>query len=83
MLLKTWYSLYIPKENEYCIDFFVYHRILFMLCNLFNENEDIEKPMCFFNAVKNNPHLYIETSQRMASHIPKFFSHFLDFNVSA
>lgn len=31
----------------------VYLRILFILCYLFNENEDTENPMCFFTAVKN------------------------------
>lgn len=81
MTLK--YDTHYTFQNKMCIILLcVYHRILLILCNLFNENEATEKPVCFFTAVKNTPYLYIELSRRMTPHIPIFLSHVLDWNVS-
>lgn len=44
-LLKIRHPLYIPAEDVCAIDFFVLTLELFILCYLFNENEDIENPM--------------------------------------
>lgn len=77
MTLK--YDTHYTFQKKMCLILFcVYHRILLILCNLFNENEATEEPMCFFTAVKNTPYLYIELSQRMTPHIPIFLSHILD-----
>lgn len=68
---------FIVHYTTKCVSYWflcVYLRILFILCYLFNENEDTENPMCCFTAVKNTPHLYILNPHREWHPTSQYFS---------